>query len=111
MERFILDALSYNSEQLLSAAARSSQMRPAGRGALALETDGLPSASVAAMGVEGLGADGEAYIETLKAEKEILKRRLVAAEAQAAQETARAEEAIAALAAERARPWWRRLVG
>ena len=63
----------------------------------------------------------DAYIETLKAENEILKRRLIDAEAQAAQETARAEEAIAkvaalterldALAAERARAWWRKLVG
>jgi hypothetical protein len=62
----------------------------------------------------------EAYIETLKAENETLKRRLVAAEAHAAQETARAEEAIAkfaalterldALALARSRPWWRRLV-
>ena len=39
------------------------------------------------------------YIEALKAENEILKRRLVAAEAQAAQETARVEEAIAKFAA------------
>ena len=37
----------------------------------------------------------EAYIETLKAENEILKRRLAAADARAA---------------ERARPWWRRIV-
>ena len=41
----------------------------------------------------------EAYNETLKAENETLKRRLVAAEAHAAQETARAEEAIAKFAA------------
>ena len=38
----------------------------------------------------------EAYIETLKAENEMLKRRLAAAEARAA---------------DRARPWWRRLAG
>ena len=79
----------------------------------------------------------EASIETLKAENEILRRRLAAAEARAAQETAKADGAIAelralmrlrtraaalgdgglrdkrgdALAAERARPWWRRLAG
>ena len=60
----------------------------------------------------------EAYIETLKAENEILKRRLADAEARAARETAKAEEAIAerltaqaAKRAKRAKPWWRRLVG
>ena len=37
----------------------------------------------------------EAYIETLKAENEVLKRRLAAAETRAAQETAKAEVAIA----------------
>jgi hypothetical protein len=37
----------------------------------------------------------KAYIETLKAENEILKRRLADAEARAARETAKAEEAIA----------------
>lgn len=37
----------------------------------------------------------EAYIETLRAENEILGRRLAAAETRAAQETAKAEVAIA----------------
>ena len=37
----------------------------------------------------------EAYIETLQAQKEILKRRLTTAEARAAQGTAKEEEAIA----------------
>ena len=41
----------------------------------------------------------EAYIETLKAENEILRRRLAAAEARTAQETAKAEGAIAELSA------------
>jgi hypothetical protein len=41
----------------------------------------------------------EAHIETLKAENDILRRRLAAAEARAAQETAKAEEAIAELSA------------
>jgi hypothetical protein len=39
----------------------------------------------------------EASIEALKAENEILRRRLAAAEARAAQETAKAEGAIAEL--------------
>jgi hypothetical protein len=41
----------------------------------------------------------EAYVETLKAENEILRRRLAAAEARTAQETAKAEGAIAELSA------------
>jgi hypothetical protein len=41
----------------------------------------------------------EATIETLKAENEILKRQLVAAETLAAQETAKADGAIAELSA------------
>jgi hypothetical protein len=41
----------------------------------------------------------EAHIETLKSEAEILKRRLAAAETRAAQETAKAERAIAELSA------------
>jgi hypothetical protein len=51
----------------------------------------------------------EATIETLKAENEILKRRLTAAETWAAQAviTKRLDQP----AAERARPWWRRLAG
>ena len=53
----------------------------------------------------------EAYIETLKAENEILKRRLADAEARAEQETAKAEEAIAAMISSasrtRLRPWYR----
>ena len=59
----------------------------------------------------------EASIETLKAENEILKRRLAAAETWAAQAviTKRldtlAANRLEALAAERARPWWRRLAG
>ena len=59
----------------------------------------------------------EAAIETLKAENEILKRRLAAAETWAAQTviTKRLDTLAAnrldALAAERARPWWRRLGG
>jgi hypothetical protein len=47
----------------------------------------------------------EATIETLKAENAILKRQLMRA-AQAA-----ITDRLDALAAERARPWWRRLVG
>jgi hypothetical protein len=59
----------------------------------------------------------EASIETLKTENEILKRRLAAAETWAAQAviTKRldtlAGNRLDALAAERARPWWRRLAG
>jgi inorganic triphosphatase YgiF len=41
----------------------------------------------------------EAYIETLKAENEILRRRLAAAEARAARDTANAEHAIAEFSA------------
>ena len=41
----------------------------------------------------------EAHIETLKAENEILRRRLTAAETRAAQETAKADGAIAELSA------------
>jgi hypothetical protein len=41
----------------------------------------------------------EAYIETLKAENEILKRQLAAAEAQAAREAAKAEWAVAEFSA------------
>ena len=41
----------------------------------------------------------EAYVETLKAENEILRRRLAAAEARTAQETAKADGAIAELSA------------
>jgi hypothetical protein len=41
----------------------------------------------------------EAHIETLKAENEILTRRLAAADTLAAQETAKAEEALAELLA------------
>jgi hypothetical protein len=51
----------------------------------------------------------EATIETLKAENEILKRRLAAAEMRAAQ--AAITQRLDAQAAERARPWWRRLAG
>ena len=56
----------------------------------------------------------EATIEILKTENEILKRRLAAAETWAAQAVitkrldTRAAE-LDQLAAERARPWWRRL--
>jgi hypothetical protein len=56
----------------------------------------------------------EASIETLKAENEILKRRLAAAETWAAQAViTKRLDTLAAdqLAAQRARPWWRRLVG
>ena len=59
----------------------------------------------------------EATIEALKAENEILKRRLAAAETWAAQTviTKRLDTLAAnrldGLAAERARPWWRRLAG
>ena len=59
----------------------------------------------------------EATIEILKTENEILRRRLAAAETWAAQAviTKRLDTLAAnrldALAAERARPWWRRLVG
>ena len=51
----------------------------------------------------------EATIETLKAENETLKRQLAAAETRAAQ--AAITERLDALAAERARPWWRLLAG
>jgi hypothetical protein len=51
----------------------------------------------------------EAYIETLRAENEILKRRLASAETWAAQ--AVITKRLDTLAAERARPWWRRLAG
>jgi hypothetical protein len=48
----------------------------------------------------------EASIETLKAENEILRRRLAAAEARAAQETAKADGAVAELRAlMRLRTW------
>ena len=59
----------------------------------------------------------EATIEILKTENEILKRRLAAAETWAAQTviTKRLDILVAdrvdAPAAERARPWWRRLAG
>jgi hypothetical protein len=52
----------------------------------------------------------------LKTENEILKRRLAAAETRAAQAAitqrldAQAANRLDQLAAERARPWWRRLV-
>jgi hypothetical protein len=55
----------------------------------------------------------EATIETLKAENEILKRQLAAAETRAAQAVitkrldALAADRLDQLAAERARPWWR----
>jgi hypothetical protein len=62
----------------------------------------------------------EAYIETLKAENEILKRRLADAEA-LAQETAKTAASIAEFSAitsrltartdERTRPWRQRLTG
>jgi hypothetical protein len=61
----------------------------------------------------------EAYNETLRAENEILKRRLDDAEARAAREAAKAKEAIAELSAltdrlttpvpRRTRRWWRPL--
>jgi hypothetical protein len=57
----------------------------------------------------------EASIETLKAENEILKRRLAAAETWAAQTVitkrldTRVPDSATQLAAERARPLWRRL--
>ena len=49
----------------------------------------------------------EATIEILKTENEILKRRLAAAETWAALAANRLDQ----LAAERARPWWRRPAG
>jgi hypothetical protein len=48
----------------------------------------------------------EASIEILKTENEILKRRLAAAETWAAQTVI--TKRLDTLAAERARPWWRR---
>jgi hypothetical protein len=57
----------------------------------------------------------EAFIEILKTENEILRRRLAAAETWAAQAVitkrldARAANRLDALAASQARPWWRRL--
>ena len=54
----------------------------------------------------------EATIETLKTENEILKRRLAAAETWAAQAViTKRLDTLEGRAAERARPWWRRLVG
>jgi hypothetical protein len=59
----------------------------------------------------------EATIEILKTENEILKRQLAAAETRAAQAAitqrldAQAADRRDQLAAERARPWWRRLAG
>jgi hypothetical protein len=59
----------------------------------------------------------EASIETLRAENEILRRRLAAAETWAAQAViikrldTLAAKRLDTLAAERARPWWRRLAG
>jgi hypothetical protein len=56
----------------------------------------------------------EATVEILKTENEILKRRLAAAEMRAAQAAitqrldAQAADRRDQLAAERARPWWRR---
>jgi hypothetical protein len=54
----------------------------------------------------------QAHIEILKAESEILRRQLAAAETRAAQAvmTKRLDNRLDALAAERARPWWLRLV-
>jgi hypothetical protein len=49
----------------------------------------------------------EASIEILKTENGILRRRLAAAETWAAQAADRLDQ----LAAERARPWWRRVAG
>jgi hypothetical protein len=51
----------------------------------------------------------EASLETLSAENEILKRQLAAAKRRVAQ--AAITERLDVLAAERARPWWKRLVG
>jgi hypothetical protein len=51
----------------------------------------------------------EASIEILKTENEILRRRLAAAETRAAQGVI--TKRLDARAAERARPWWRRLAG
>ena len=51
----------------------------------------------------------EASIEVLKTENEILRRRLAAAETWAAQ--AVITKRLDKRAAERARPWWRRLAG
>ena len=59
----------------------------------------------------------EATIEILKTENEILKRRLAAAETWAAQAMIKkrldtlAADRLDQPAAERARPWWRRLAG
>jgi hypothetical protein len=54
----------------------------------------------------------QAHIEILKAESEILRRQLAAAETRAAQAvmTKRLDNRLDALVAERARPWWLRLV-
>jgi hypothetical protein len=63
----------------------------------------------------------ESHIKTLQSENETLRQQLAAAEGRATQEAEKTSRAIAAfsaiaksfdaLAAERARPWWRRLVG
>jgi hypothetical protein len=59
----------------------------------------VPRAAPASEGDSALVRVLEASIETLKAENEILRRRLAAAEARAARETAKAEGAIAELSA------------
>ena len=51
----------------------------------------------------------EAAIETLKAENEILRRRLAASQTRAAQ--AAIAERLDLAAANQRRPWWRRLAG
>jgi inorganic triphosphatase YgiF len=58
-----------------------------------------PPASPVSEGDSALVRVLEACIETLKAENEILRRRLAAAERQVARETAKAEGAIAELSA------------
>ena len=59
----------------------------------------MPRATPVPEGDSALVRVLEASVETLKAENEILRRRLAAAEARAARETAKAEGAIAELRA------------
>ena len=73
--------------------AKARRIRPAGTSAPA------PCATSVSEDNSALVRVLEAHIETLKAENEMLRRRLFAAETLAAQETARADGAVAELSA------------
>ena len=91
--------------------AATRQARSGGRAFMAGQRDAVMSAFMPRAMPDDLALLRvlEATIETLKTENEILKRRLAAAETWAAQ--AVITKRLDTLAAERARPWWRRLVG